>query len=82
MLKHLDAFITAAAGELGPFIGQLLCEIFKGGPSIALSLKYDQIWEMMKLIFARREDESNSESACALLGALHELLLVSLQEMI
>ena len=75
LLKHLDAFIKAAAGELCPYIGELLCEIFSGGPSITLSVKTDQIWKLMWLIFTRGK-ENFSHTNTALMDALIELLMV------
>lgn len=75
LLYHLDAFIKAVPGELGPYIGELFCEIFKGGPSITLSLKEDQLWQMINLIFARG-NESFTDTHAVLLDAFHELLIV------
>ena len=76
LLHHLDSFIRAIPGELGPHFSELLREIFKGGPSITLSVKEDQLWKMVRLIFARGKEESSLTNS-ALLEALHELLLVS-----
>jgi hypothetical protein len=76
VLRHLDSLIKAAKGELGPYIGELLREIFAGGPQITLSLKEDQIWKLMRLIFAKGK-EFNSFTNASLLSALIELLVVS-----
>ena len=71
----MDSFIKAASGELGPYFGELLHEIFTGGPPITLSVKEDQIWKIMRLIFARGK-KRNTITNAALLSALNELLLV------
>ncbi len=71
----MDTFIKAASGELGPYIGELLREIFAGGPSMTLSVKEDQIWRMMCLVFSKRK-QTNTLTNSYLLEALNELLLV------
>ena len=71
----MNIFIKAAAGELGPYIGELLREIFNGGPSVTLSVKEEQIWRIICLIFAKPK-KMNSLTNAALLDALNELLLV------
>lgn len=76
LLHHLDAFIKATSGDLGQNISELLREIFRGGPSITLSLNEDQLWRMMLVMF-RREKEADSMNTAALLDALNELLHVS-----
>ena len=56
-------------------IGELLQEIFCGGPSISLTLKDDQIWRIFRLLFSKGK-EYYAERNAALLGALNELLMV------
>jgi hypothetical protein len=75
ILKHLDDFIKAASGELGVQIGELLREVFSGGPSISLSIKEDQIHKILQTVLANGK-ESYTSTNSALLDALNELLLV------
>lgn len=73
LVRHLSSFIKAASGDLGPQIGELLREIFAGGPSITLSMKEEDIWKIMRLIFGKKY---NTLTNASLLDALNELLLV------
>ena len=58
-------------GKLDLAIGNLLFEIFRGGPSIALSVKEEHITTMMTLLFTE-----GSCSSPAISNALTELLMV------
>ena len=75
LLEHLSTFIkacTESEGELCSCIGSLLCVIFKGEPSIALSVKERDIVAMMTMLL-------DKESLCsdpAILCGLIELLTV------
>lgn len=73
----MDAFINAASG-MHNVVGELLREIFIGGPSITLSVTEEQIWKIMRVIFARRRGNFPQTNNSVLLEALHELLLVRL----
>ncbi len=75
LFQLLDDFIKAASGELGFQIGELLQEVFSGGPSISLSVKEDQIWRIIRLMFGKGK-EIYTERNSALLLALNELLMV------
>ena len=67
--------MKAIPGDLGPNISELLHEIFRGGPSITLSLKEEQIWKMICLIFAKGKEKCSDTNA-ELLEAIHEFLIV------
>ena len=75
LIQHLDVFIKAASGELGFQIGELLQEVFSGGPSVSLSVNEDQIWRIIQLMFSRGKEIYVDRNA-ALLEALNEILLV------
>ena len=60
---------------LGFQIGELLREVFSGGPSISLSVKEDQMHRIMQTMFANGKEDYTSKNS-ALVGALNELLLV------
>lgn len=71
----MDAFLQAASGELGSYISELLHEIFKGGPSITLSLKDEQLWKMLRLMFIRGK-ETSSMTIVTLMDTFQDILLV------
>lgn len=71
----MDTFITGALGELGPLLGLLFREIFRGGPIITLPVKEEHLWKMIRLIFAKEKTTSTVTNS-ALLDAFHELLFV------
>lgn len=71
----MDAFIKAASGPLDFHISELLHEVFRGGPSVTLSLDEDQLWRMIHVIFAKGK-ETTSMATAALLDAFQELLQV------
>ncbi len=75
LVQNLDVFIKAASGELGFQIGELLREVFSGGPSISLSVKEDQICSILQTTFVNGRDNCTSSNS-VLLDALSELLLV------
>ena len=75
LMEHVDVFIKAASGELGYHIGELLWVVFSGGPSISLSVKEDQLWKIIKLMFAKGK-EFHAQRNSVLLAALNELLMV------
>ena len=60
---------------LGPHIGELLREIFRGGPSITLSLKEEHMWKMIRVMFIGGRDNVSMTTA-AFLDAFQEILLV------
>ena len=75
MLPFVNQFLNKASGELSQYIGELLCEVFSGSPSItSLNVKEEEIFRMMQLIFVKRERSVVSPS---MLDALQELLLVN-----
>ena len=77
ILHHLQVFLKASTSKLGPFIGDLLYEVFSGGPSVTLAVKEDHIYTIMNLVFVNR-GEKCSKLNMSIINALLELLLVSL----
>ena len=75
LLEHLDVFIKAVSGEIGFQVAELLQEVFSGGPSISLSVKEEQLWRIIKLMF-RKGKEFYAQRNAVLLRALNELLMV------
>ena len=75
LLRHLDSFIKASSGELAPYIGELLCEVFRGGPSITLLVKDEQIWQIVRKIFAK-DVEAKPKKMASFLDALIEFAMV------
>ena len=74
LLQCLDVLLKACIEgnqALNSCIGDLLQEIFKGGPQIALAVKERQIVTMMYLLF----DKSTQNPS--LMSALMQLLMVS-----
>ncbi len=76
VLNHLHVFLKASNSELGPYIGDLLREVFSGGPSITLAVKEEHIYSIMNLVFLNRGEKCTSVNM-SIINALFELLLVS-----
>ena len=76
LLQHVDVLIKAASGELGVLIGELLKEVFSGGPSISLTVKEEQMWRIIKQLFSKGKEAYPLKNS-TLLAALNELLMVS-----
>ena len=71
LLQHLDLFLNFLSGKLSSYAGELICEIFSGGPLITLKVKKEQVLRMMQLFFANGKEISD-----CLVHPLQELLLV------
>ena len=78
MIHHLHVFLKASNSELGPYIGDLLREVFSGGPSITLAVKEEHIYSIMNLVFLNRGEKCTSVNM-SIINALFELLLVSIE---
>lgn len=77
LLQHLDLFLNSCSLEqvkLGLPIGELLQEIFQGGPSITLIVKDQHIAKMMSLSLLIASDNCDQH---AILQALIDLMVVS-----
>ena len=73
----MEQFLNVSScSHLGPHIGALLREIFRGEPSISLSVSEDQIMKIMQAICSKKKEMSTQTNA-ALVDALQELLMVS-----
>ncbi len=77
MIHHLHVFLKASTSELGPYIGDLLREVFSGGPLVTLAVKEEHIYSIMKIVFVNR-GKTLSHTNVSIINALLELLLVSM----
>lgn len=75
LLQYTDIFLNVMSGDLGPSVGILLQEIFRGGPTISLAVKEGQIQKMLQSMLAKGK-ETAAETNSALAEALQELVLV------
>lgn len=91
LFQHIDVFLKACSEGKGHFndsVGGLLQEIFKGGPSFALSIKENHVFAMLALLrepstvqdmqSSSSHTSSSTSFKAAIVNALTELLVVCL----